>query len=350
MDRSQRKMDHIQHALATNETHKNGFDDVRFIPKSLPNIHYGNSTLVSNLGPFRLSSPIFINAMTGGAVATTQINQKLAIIARERGLAMAVGSQMAALRDPSVRESYTIVRKENPHGILFANIGAEATVEQAQAAVDMIEANALQIHLNVMQELLMPEGDRDFSGYLEKIHRIKEKIAVPVLVKEVGFGMSADTIQKLVDIGIQMIDVGGRGGTNFAKVENLRRSQPLPMFDDWGLSTVESLLEASILANTHLSVMATGGVRHGLDVAKALSLGAGAVGIAGAMLRLIQTRTIDECLQAVDAWHHEIRIAMTSLGITKIGLFRGLPLVIMGQTADYARLRGIDLVAWAQRG
>ncbi|MCM3077920.1 type 2 isopentenyl-diphosphate Delta-isomerase [Brevibacillus invocatus] len=349
MDRSQRKMDHIQHALSTNDLQRNGFDDVRFIPNSLPNIHYGNTLLVTDLGPFRLTSPIFINAMTGGAAATTEINQKLAIIAKERGLAMAVGSQMAALRDPTARESYTIVRKENPHGILFANIGAEATVEQAQAAVEMIEANALQIHLNVMQELLMPEGDRDFSGYLEKIQRIKNKLSVPVLVKEVGFGMSADTIQKLVDIGIQMIDVGGRGGTNFAKVENLRRSQPLPMFDDWGLSTVESLLEASILANRHLSVMATGGVRHGLDVAKALSLGAEAVGIAGALLRLVKTGTIDECLQAVDAWHHEIRIAMTSLGIANTDRFRGLPLVIMGQTADYARLRGIDLVGLAQR-
>lgn len=349
MDRSQRKMDHIRHALATNDLKVNGFDDVRFVPNSLPNIYYGNTLLTTNVGPFRLASPIIINAMTGGAAATTAINQKLAIIARERGLAMAVGSQMAALREPTLADSYTIVRKENPHGILFANIGAEATVEQAQAAVEMIEANGLQIHLNVMQELLMPEGDRDFTGYLEHIQIIQEKLAVPVLVKEVGFGISAATMQRLFDAGIRMIDVGGRGGTNFAKVENLRRSQPMPMFEDWGLSTVESLLEARVWSE-QVTVMATGGVRHGLDVAKALSLGAGAVGMAGAMLRLVHTGTTEECLQAVDEWHHQLRLVMTALGITGVEQFRDLPLLISGQTADYARLRGVDLSALAQRG
>jgi isopentenyl-diphosphate Delta-isomerase len=349
MDRSQRKMDHIQHALATNDLRANGFDDVRFVPNSLPNIYYGNTSLDTNFGSFRLSSPIMINAMTGGAASTTEINQKLAILARERGLAMAVGSQMAALRDPSVRESYTIVRKENPRGILFANIGAEATVEQALAAVEMIEADALQIHLNVMQELLMPEGDRDFTGYLEKIQRIHEAVPVPVLVKEVGFGMSRTTIQSICDAGIRMIDVGGRGGTNFAKVENLRRTQPLPMFDDWGLSTVESLLESREHAHKTLSLMATGGIRHGLDVAKALALGAQAVGIAGALLHLVQTQSLEECLQAVDAWHHELRIAMTSLGITQVREFAEVPLLIFGQSADFARLRGIDLTTLAQR-
>jgi isopentenyl-diphosphate delta-isomerase len=351
MDRSTRKVDHIRHALATNEYGRNGFDDVTFVPNSLPNKCYGNSNLSTELGSFRLSTPIIINAMTGGAGATTEINRKLAIIARERGLAMAVGSQMAALRDPSVTESYSVVRKEYPHGIVFANIGAEATVEQARAAVEMIEANGLQIHVNVMQELLMPEGDRDFTGYLDRIQEIKQQLDVPIIVKEVGFGMSRNTMEMLVEIGITTIDVGGKGGTNFAKVENLRRTDPLNMFDDWGFSTVESLLEADMLAGAaaDVSFMATGGIRHGLDVAKALSLGASAVGIAGAMLRLVQTETIEGCLAAVDSWHHQIRVALTAMGVDRPVDCRRLPVLITGTTAERARLRGIQLESLAQR-
>lgn len=349
MDRSQRKMDHIQHALATNEQQTSSFDEVRFVPNSLPNIYYGNTNLDSNLASFRLSSPILINAMTGGAASTTTINRNLAIIARERGLAMAVGSQMAALRDPSVRESYSVVRKENPRGILFANIGAEATVEQALAAVEMLEADGLQIHLNVMQELLMPEGDRDFTGYLERIQRISDHVPVPVLVKEVGFGMAKETIGKLIDIGIPMIDVGGRGGTNFAKVENMRRSKPLPMFDDWGLTTVESLLEAREWLNHGSAFIATGGIRHGLDVAKALALGADAVGIAGGFLRIVQTQSIEEALHNVDEWHHQLRVAMTALSIKQVKDFTRVPLVFSGRICDFAQQRNIDLAALANR-
>jgi len=349
MDRSKRKMEHIQHALATNEQKTNSFDEIRFVPNGLPNIYYGNSSLDTDLASLRLSSPILINAMTGGAASTERINQKLAIIARERGLAMAVGSQMAALRDPSVRDSYSIVRKENPRGIIFANIGAEATVEQAQAAVEMLEADGLQIHLNVMQELLMPEGDRDFTGYAEQIQRIQDRVRVPVLVKEVGFGMAKETIRKLIEIGIPMIDVGGRGGTNFAKVENLRRGKPLPMFDEWGLTTVESLLETREWINHRVAFVATGGVRHGLDVAKALTLGASAVGIAGGFLRLVQTLSIEEALHAVDEWHHELRITMTALGVSRVEDFSRVPLVFSGDVCKYAQQRKIDLSEWANR-
>ncbi|MFD2371793.1 hypothetical protein ACFSO0_17865 [Brevibacillus sp. GCM10020057] len=229
MDRSVRKLEHIQHALSTNPFARNAFDDVSFVPNSLPGIPYESTSLACDLGPFRLASPIQINAMTGGADATTTINRKLAVIARERGLAMVVGSQMAALRDQGVRDSYCVVRKENPHGIVFANIGAEATVAEASAAVEMLEADGLQIHLNVMQELQQA--------------------------------------------GISLIDVGGKGGTNFAKVENMRRDEPLWMFEDWGLSTVESLLEASCVKAEGLSLIATGGIRHDLDAAKAIALG-----------------------------------------------------------------------------
>ncbi|MGG1659627.1 type 2 isopentenyl-diphosphate Delta-isomerase [Brevibacillus sp. NRS-1366] len=349
MDRSTRKLDHIRHALTTNEQDRNSFDDVSFVPNSLPNTGYNEVTLDTDIDSFRLGSPIVINAMTGGASATTEINQKLAIIARERNLAMAVGSQMAAIRDPAVENSYRIVRKEYPNGIVFANVGAEATIEQARTAVDMLEADGLQIHLNVMQELLMPEGDRDFRGYIENIRAIKESLEVPVMVKEVGFGMAKETIQQLVEAGISLIDVGGKGGTNFAKVENMRNVQPLPMFEDWGFTTVESLLEAQSFPHDGVSIMATGGIRHGLDAVRALALGASAVGIAGAMLRLVRTSTLDDCLNAVDEWHNQLRVGMTALGVRKIKDCRRIPVMITGTTAQRARLRGINLENLAQR-
>ncbi|USG63533.1 type 2 isopentenyl-diphosphate Delta-isomerase [Brevibacillus ruminantium] len=349
MDRSQRKLDHIRHALATGMDQENIWDDVSFPPNSLPNISYGNTKLEVSLSPFTISSPILINAMTGGAEATTEVNQKLAILAREKGMAMAVGSQMAAIRDPSVLPSYQIVRKENPDGLIFANLGAEATVEQAQIALEMVEANAIQIHLNVMQELLMPEGDRDFRGYLENIKRIKQQLSVPVIVKEVGFGMSAETIKQLVEAEITIIDVGGRGGTNFAQVENRRHSLEMSMFEEWGFTTAESLLETRPWQGKGVSFLATGGVRNGLDVVKAIALGASAVGMAGAMLRLVQTKTMDECLRQVDHWHHQIRVAMTALGTASLAELRDAPVLITGRTAERATLRGWQLDHYARR-
>lgn len=349
VDRSVRKIEHIQHALATNRNGGNAFDDVSFLPNSLPNSAFHDVSVQTDLGDFRLSSPILINAMTGGAEQTTEINRKLAVIAREKGLAMAVGSQMAALKDPGVSESYRVVRKENPRGLLFANVGAEATVEQAKAAVEMIEADGLQIHLNVMQELLMPEGDRDFRGYLKRIRAITDRLDVPVMVKEVGFGMARNTVMQLTQAGVSLIDVGGKGGTNFAKVENLRRTSPLTMFEEWGLTTVESLLEASCVRPAGATLVATGGIRHGLDAAKALAMGASAVGIAGAMLQCVQTQSLEDCLRAVDGWHHQLRVAMTALGAERVSDLQERPLFITGITAERARLRGISLEEWAQR-
>jgi isopentenyl-diphosphate delta-isomerase len=350
MSRSQRKLDHIRYALESGQSGYQGLEDISFIPNSLPNISYGNIRIDTRLSHFHLSSPIIINAMTGGEEAATEINRRLAIVAREKKLAMAVGSQMAALRDPSLRDSYAIVRQENPEGIVFANLGAEATVDQAIEAVEMIRADGLQIHLNVMQELLMTEGDRDFTGYLDRIGQLIREVGVPVIVKEVGFGMSRESILRLQAVGVRVIDVGGRGGTNFAKVENMRQSEPLSMFEDWGLTTAQSLLEAGECQTTESWYIATGGIRHGLDICKALAMGASAVGIAGGLLRLVQTNSLDQCLSAVDAWHHQLRVAMTALGARTVEELMRIPFTIGGETAVWAAQRRIDTTRYARRG
>lgn len=341
MSRSSRKWEHIQFALALRQGSRNDFDEMKFLPNSLPNISYGNTSLHIQLADWELPSPILINAMTGGSTETLQINQKLAMIAREKGLAMAVGSQMAALKNAEQEASYRVVRREHPKGIVFANLGAEASVEQAKRAIEMIEANALQIHLNVMQELLMPEGDRDFTGYLHNIERIAGGIDVPLIVKEVGFGMAQETFRQLFDAGVAIIDVGGSGGTNFARIENKRRASPLQMFDTWGLSTVQSLLEASAWNNPRAAFIASGGVRHGLDLCKAFALGASAVGMAGVFLALVQTRTLEQCLEEVELLHHQIRITLTALGCERLDQLRDRPFTLGRELQSWADQRQI---------
>ncbi|UFJ42803.1 type 2 isopentenyl-diphosphate Delta-isomerase [Brevibacillus humidisoli] len=354
MSRSKRKWEHIQHALSPEHAPLQGLDEAQFVPDSLPNISYVNTVLSANLQELKLSSPVIINAMTGGSPETKAVNQKLALIAREKKLAMAVGSQMAALRNAELADSYQIVRRENPDGIVFANLGAEASAEEAMRAVEMLCADGLQLHLNVMQELLMPEGNRDFSEYRRNIERIANQLLakaphVPLMVKEVGFGMSRKTMRQLYEAGVAIIDVGGAGGTNFARIENQRSEHPLVMFETWGLDTLQSLLEAGASQLDQLSFVATGGIRHGLDAAKALSLGASAVGMAGFFLRLVQHVSMEECLSRVDQLHHQLRVAMTALGAATLADLQKAPLTFSERITVWADQRGIDIRKYALR-
>ncbi|MEX2104191.1 MAG: type 2 isopentenyl-diphosphate Delta-isomerase, partial [Bacilli bacterium] len=216
MSRSSRKLDHVNEALRYNQPNGSGWEDIRFVHNSLPSTNVDRISIETCIGELSLRSPIIINAMTGGAAETLSINERLAFVAKETGVAMAVGSQMSAIRNPDLRDTYSVIRKIHNDGLVFANLGGEATIDQATAAVEMIGADALQIHLNVMQELIMPEGDREFEGILENIARIKATLSVPIIVKEVGFGISQGSCEKLIQAGVTIVDVGGAGGTNFA--------------------------------------------------------------------------------------------------------------------------------------
>ncbi|MDP4102305.1 MAG: type 2 isopentenyl-diphosphate Delta-isomerase, partial [Bacillota bacterium] len=236
MTRAERKRQHINHALSIGQKRETGLDDITFVHVSLPDLALEQVDISTKIGELSSSSPIFINAMTGGGGKLTyEINKSLARAASQAGIPLAVGSQMSALKDPSERLSYEIVRKENPNGLIFANLGSEATAAQAKEAVEMIGANALQIHLNVIQEIVMPEGDRSFGGALERIEQICSHVSVPVIVKEVGFGMSKASAGKLYEAGAAAIDIGGYGGTNFSKIENLRRQRQISFFNSWGI-------------------------------------------------------------------------------------------------------------------
>lgn len=346
--RLSRKMEHVEHALEIGQSGRHGLSDIRFVHQCLPEQSLSSVSLETTIGELKLSSPIVINAMTGGAAETEQFNRDFAIAARETGLAMAVGSQMAALKHPEVRSSYTIVRQMNPKGIVFANLGSEATVEQACAAVEMLEADALQIHLNPIQELIMPEGDRDFHGMLDRICRIAQSVTVPVIIKEVGFGISGEAAKKLLGAGASILDVGGAGGTNFAAIENARREVPLAWLNDWGIPTSCTLLEVQKHLAPH-RIIASGGIGNALDACKALSIGAGAVGIAGAFLKTLRTSGTESLIVHIEQIHAHLSLLLTGLGVSNISELSRIPLIISGETAHWCYARGIDIRRYAQR-
>lgn len=323
-------------------------DDVRLVHQALPSIGVEDISLHIKTGDLKLKSPVFINAMTGGGgEKTTVLNGLLARAAKETGIAMAVGSQMAALKDRTERRSYEIVRKENPTGFIMGNLGSEASVGQAEQAVEMIEANALQIHLNVIQELTMPEGDRDFKGALERIASIAETLSVPVIVKETGFGISRETAEKLAQTEIAAIDVGGFGGTNFASIENERRARKLSYFQDWGVPTAVSIIETRDVFQR--TVLASGGIQHAQDAIKALVLGADAVGLAGTFLKTALEGGEQGLIREIQCLQEDLRMMMTALGAAEPANLIHCPAILSGELSQYLSMRGYNPALYANR-
>ncbi|QCJ43291.1 type 2 isopentenyl-diphosphate Delta-isomerase [Bacillus sp. S3] len=349
MSRSERKWDHIRFALNKRQKRSTVFDDIKFIHQSLPNISVADIRLDHSIGGLSLSSPIFINAMTGGGGEKTyQINKELAKAAKMTGIAMAVGSQMSAIKEKGERYTYEIVRKENPSGIIIANLGSEATIENAKLAIDMIEANALQIHLNVIQELTMPEGDRDFSGALKRIEDIVNAVHIPVIVKEVGFGMTKETVKSLSQVGVAAVDIGGSGGTNFAEIENKRREKTFSFFNEWGIPTPISIIEAAVMSE-EISIIGSGGFLTAHEIAKGIALGANAIGMAGYLLRILVEKGIEGLQNEIETFHHELMMIMTALGAKTISDLKKAPLVISGETYHWLSQRGIDTKHFSRR-
>jgi isopentenyl-diphosphate delta-isomerase len=346
----QRKLDHVRYALELPVTQRTGFSDLSFVHRALPECNLADVSLATKVGGLDFSSPIFINAMTGGAEETERINRDLAILARETGIAMAVGSQRAALKEARLERTYRVVREVNPDGIVIGNLGAGATPEDAQRAVDMIGANLLHLHLNVAQELTMPEGDREFRGIVERIQAVVEQVSVPVIVKEVGNGMSAETFVKLAAIGVPVVDVAGMGGTNFVTIENQRRpGQRFAQLEGWGQTTAVSLLEAQAFRG-QFDLIGSGGVQTAMDAAKCLALGAKAVGVAGAILRPLMEHGVSFAVDLVRHWQEELRVILTLQECRTVAELAERPLIVRGETAEWCRLRGIDIESLARRG
>jgi isopentenyl-diphosphate delta-isomerase len=327
------------------------FSDIHFVHNCLPEENLDRVTLETTLMGMTLRSPLFINAVTGGTARACRINAALAETARECGLPMALGSQMAALEDPRARATFEIVRRVNPGGLIWANLGAYATPEMARQAVRMVGASAVQIHLNVPQELVMGEGDCRFHGRLDRIRKVMEHIQVPVIVKEVGFGIAREQALLLMAAGVSAIDVGGRGGTNFVSIENRRAGAKIsPCLLDWGIPTAISLIESLDATGGKIPVIAAGGMGSSLNIAKALALGAEAVGIAGLPVYLLLKRGRQALIREIRKIEHELRLIMLMTGAANLDALRRKPLVITGITAEWLERRGIDYGAYARRG
>ncbi len=311
--RSLRKDEHVKYALQQKVT-TNDFDKIVLMHQSLPSYDLEDIKLESHYLNKTFNYPIYINAMTGGSLKTLDINKRLAKLAQKHGLAMAVGSQHVALDEKEYEASFKIVRETYPEGFLLANVNPNATVEEAKRAIEMIDANALQIHINPAQELTMDEGDRTFKHWLSNIEDIVKAVEVPVVVKEVGNGISAETVQKLLSVGVKHVDVSGRGGTNFIWIENNRSEKKrYDYLENWGLSTVEALVDNQVHLND-VEILASGGVRTPLDVIKALVLGAKAVGMSSLFLNAVEKNAEEE----IDDFIEDLRKIMLLVDINEV--------------------------------
>nr|WP_026459365.1 type 2 isopentenyl-diphosphate Delta-isomerase [Schaalia vaccimaxillae] len=347
-----RKDQHVSLAMSLHDPSRlTPWADVSFVHHGLPDTRVDDVDIETEFLGTAWPCPFYINAMTGGTEATGRLNAALARAAGSAGVAIASGSQHVALRDPSREHTFRVIRQASPSGFVMANVGPTVSPRDAVRAVDMLEANALQIHINVAQEIPMPEGDRDFTGWENSIEAIIEAVDVPVIVKEVGFGLSRRTIECLVDLGASAIDVAGNGGTDFIAIETSRR--PDGAFRDligWGQSAPLCLLESLHgRSPVSLPVLASGAVRTPLDVVRGLALGACAVGASAHFLHTL-TELGDEALyEEIVSWREQIRSVMALLGVQNIASLSTTDLFITGTTGERARLLGIDLERLASR-
>jgi isopentenyl-diphosphate Delta-isomerase len=333
-----RKLDHIRIVLGEDVAAKGvhaGFAAYRLPHYALPEIDLAEvDTRTTFLGK-PLRAPLLISSMTGGAAAAEKINLALAEAAEQLGIAMGVGSQRAAVADPRLAATYQ-VRKVAPHIPLLANIGAVQLnygfgVDHCRRAVEMIEADALILHLNPLQEAVQPEGNTNFKGLLAKIEEVCNALEVPVIAKEVGNGIGARDAQRLYDCGVRIIDVAGAGGTSWSEVEKYRQpdaqgARVAGAFGDWGIPTTECIRQVRA-ALPEATIIGSGGVRSGVDVAKAIALGADLAGTAKpALASAIDERGAEAVVEGLQAFIRELRVAMFCAGCVDLRALREIRL------------------------
>ena len=354
--REQRKLEHLHYALTLGDSKQSaGFEDVQFLHQCLSPVNPERVDMRTRIAGIKLDCPLFIDAITGGADAVTTINKQLAQVAAGTGMAMAVGSQYGAVRDQGSRESFAVVRRANPDGVVFANVSALATPAEVKQAVDMLGAAAVEIHLNVAQELFMSEGDHDFAALWTNLQCLREQVAVPIIIKETGCGMAGEQIKQLEAAGFTCINVAGAGGTSFAAIETARSGDVRRRrFANWGIPTVWSLLEARRGASTGTCILASGGIRDGWQAAKALALGADAVGMAGNILALLEPpegltpgnsnekNAVERTITTVDEMLADIKDIMVLTGAATIKDLQQIRLIFTGRTLAYLQNRSLE--------
>jgi isopentenyl-diphosphate Delta-isomerase len=319
-----RKADHVRINLEEDVAAKgvaSGFESYSFVNCALPEIDLEEVDTTTVVFGRALASPILISCMTGGTEEAGRINRVLASVAQSQGLAMGLGSGRALLEHPELLSTFD-VREVAPDVLLFANLGAVQLnkgygVKECRRLVEMLGADALVLHLNAVQEALQPEGDTAFRGLLGKIRGVCAELGKPVVVKEVGWGIAPDAVRALFDVGVSAVDLAGAGGTSWSEVERHRIAEPwranvAATFAGWGIPTAECLLAARRI-EPRGTLIASGGIRTGLDVVKALALGADLVGVAGPFLRAAADG-YDAAFALAREFTQVLRVAMFGLG------------------------------------
>jgi isopentenyl-diphosphate delta-isomerase len=349
MTTSNRKMDHIRICLEQSvEVASRPFDDLMLVHRALPEISEDEIDISCRFLGRKIKAPLMITAMTGGHPSVREININLARAAQETGVALGLGSQRAALEDPVQVETFAMVRDLAPDIPIVGNIGAAQLREFGPDLLDrlaeMIDADAMVIHLNFLQESVQPEGDKDASGVLEAI--ASASCCVPIIVKETGAGISGEVASELLGAGVKIFDVSGVGGTSWSAVEAFRaeeaddvESQRLGrLFSAWGIPTPVSVLEC---VSSGAEVISSGGIRSGIDVAKSIALGASMAGMALPMLEPA-THGHKEVAVALNQYVRALRTSMFLTGCQDLSDLKSARVIILGRTREILEQRGFD--------
>lgn len=333
--RQERKREHVESYLKTEYVGDNLFKDIYIENNSLPGINFEEiDTKVSFLGK-TVDFPLMINAMTGGTDELSSINEDLARIARDFNIPMAVGSQKIGIEYPECKESFKIARDIlGKDGILIGNLSANASLEELKEASSMIEADAMQLHLNVCQEMFMEEGDRNFKDIEKNIEYLSKNYEKPIIIKEVGFGISATVSKKLTKLGINHIDIAGTGGTNFIEIEDMRNfNKDYSDMYHWGIPTAKALIDCK-RENPDNFYISSGGVNNADSIIKSFILGANFTAISGEVLRYLMHGGFDEAEKYVEDIIEKSKIIMMLLGVKKIEDLKNVDYTLTGRLKE----------------
>jgi isopentenyl-diphosphate delta-isomerase len=343
----QRKRDGIEIPLQKDvqaKTTSTYLEYVKLIHNALPELDYDEIDISTTFLNRKFSAPLIIDSMTGGSPEAAKINARLGELAEKYGFAMGLGSQRAGLESKELAETYSVARKNAPSAFLIANIGGAQlakglTIDTVKKIIDMIEADALVIHLNPLQELIQPEGEPKYKGVLSKISEISKRLDIPLIVKEVGAGISKEVAIKLEISGVSAINVAGAGGTSWAGVEKLRAEASHndlkihlgEIFWDWGIPTAASLIE--VIKTVKIPIIASGGLRNGMEIAKCITLGASMCAMAYPFLaRAVESK--EHLFNFADTFIAELKSTMFLIGAMNISVLKSSRYILTGPLAD----------------
>lgn len=324
----QRKKDHVDLTVANDTSYglSTGFDRYNFRHNALPEVDFNKIDTQARFLGREFSFPLFISSMTGGYTDAGAVNAIIAEFCQDNNLPFGVGSQRIMLEREDAISSFSVVRDKAPDAFIASNIGGQQLIdglhsEHLERMVDSIAADAIIVHLNPLQELMQPEGDRNFKGITEGIKQLVAQTSVPVIVKETGAGITGDVAERLLNIGVSVIDISGAGGTSWSKVENIRPSneEPEVIFNDWGVPTSQCLKEVSELRNSRdFEIIASGGIRDGLDIAKALCLGADFTASAQPVIKAVVKEGKEGLESLYQKWVKQLKITLCLTGCEQV--------------------------------